>query len=132
MARKKVDIRSVSYGIYTPFEHSGRQLPEIVEFTKQVPARLGIEFGYILDIKKARGQKLQFKIDHPPFPDSSGQVAPPFTGEVYIRSSDYRFFLGDTFWEPLSDKVGRWVLTAELDGKVVARESFLVVEDTAG
>ena len=119
----------VSHGIYTPFDKASRELPKIREFTTTIPARVGVEFGYVLNIKGARGRRLTFTIEHPPFPDKNGDMSPPFTGEVRVNSSDYSFFLGDTFWEPLSDKVGKWTLTAQLGGEVIAEKTFDVVPD---
>jgi Domain of unknown function (DUF3859) len=129
MAKKKPDIRMVSYGVYTPFDAAGTDLPRVVDFTTRIPARVGIEFGYILRIRKARGEKLHFTIEHPPFVEDSGQVAPPFTGEVYVRTSDYQFFLGDSVWEPVDDKMGTWVLTTRLRDEEIARKAFEIVPE---
>ena len=119
----------VSHGIYSAFDKDGKDLPKVREFTTTVPAGIGVEFGYILNIKGARGQRLTFTIVHPPFPDKSGSVAKPFTGEVRVSSSDYSFFLGDTFWEPLCDKVGKWTLSARLRGEVIAEKTFDIEPD---
>ena len=127
MAKKKPETRMVSYGIYTPFQKQGTELPKILEITTTIPVKPGIEFGYILVIRKARGEKLKFCIDHPKFKNSSGDIAPPFVGEVYVENSEWRFFLGDTFWEPFEDKAGKWTLTAELMGKEIARKTFTAV-----
>ena len=127
MAKKKPEIRMVSFGRYTPFDKTTKDLPKILEFTTTIPAELGVEFGYILEIKKSRGEKLSFCIDHPPFCDDSGEIAPPFVGEVHVQSSDWRFFLGDTVWLPLDDKLGKWTLTASLMGKEIARKTFTLV-----
>ena len=54
---------------------------------------------------------------------------PPFDGEEYIRSNDWDFYLGDTLWEPLENKVGDWRMTLELDGKIIADKTFTVEED---
>ena len=109
----------------------GRAIPSrILAFQREVSARIGIEFGYILNIKKAKGKLLSFCIEHPPFLSKDGKVAPPFTGEVYVRSNDWQFYLGDTVWEPVSDKLGPWRLVTELEGQKLADETFLLVEDT--
>ncbi|MFP4054544.1 MAG: DUF3859 domain-containing protein [Phycisphaerae bacterium] len=128
MPKKNFEVRMVSYGLYTPFEKGSRGLPHVLEFTDTVPARLGVEFGYILHIRKARGEMLEFTIEHPPFPDESGQVTPPFAGAERISASDYQFFLGDTLWEPLEDKLGDWTLTAWIGEQEVARKTFHVVQ----
>ncbi|MDA7915534.1 DUF3859 domain-containing protein, partial [bacterium] len=43
---------------------------------------------------------------------------------VYIKTNDWDFYLGDTVWEPMHDKLGNWRMTLELDGKVVADKTF--------
>jgi hypothetical protein len=127
MASKNPEITMRSYGVYTPFDRESDELPHILEFTETVPASVGVEFGYILEIRKARGSLITFRIEHPPFPDSSGQVAPPFEGEQYVRAPEWRFFLGDTVWEPAENKVGPWTLTTWLDGEQVAQRTFDLV-----
>src|SRR6056297_2094327 len=129
MAKPKISWEIISHGLYTGWDKHSSQLPQIRHFTHEVPARLGIEFGYIINIRKAKGKKLYFCIDHPPFKNESGNIAPPFDGTIYVKTNDWDFFLGDTFWEPLQDKVGPWRLTIELDGKLIADETFTIVED---
>lgn len=116
---QKPIVKMESYGLYTPLNKQGKELPKLIRFTDEIPAELGIEFGYILHIRKARGLKLTFQIDHPPFL-RDGQIDPPFTGELYVRSNDWKFFLGDTTWEPLVDKLGPWRIRSWLDGRAVA------------
>lgn len=130
MARKSPDIRMVSFGLYTPFDKASKALPRVMEFTEQVPAREGVEFGYVLDIRKARGSEITFRIDHPPFADESGELCPPFEGQEYVRGPSYEFFLGDAIWAPVEEKVGDWTLTTWLDGREVARKTFRVVRAT--
>jgi len=120
MAKNKAKIKIKNYGIYTKWDRKTKDLPKIVEFTTQIPARLDIEFGYIINIVKGKGKKLSFIIDHPPFKDSKGNIAPPFEDELYINSNDYSFFLGDTVWEPVEDKIGPWRLRTFVDGEQVA------------
>ncbi len=120
MAKKKIEVKIKNYGIYSQWDRESRDLPKIVEFTKKVPAQLNIEFGYTLNIKKAKGSKLSFKIEHPPFKDSSGSIAPAFVGEQYISSNNYNFFLGDALWEPIEDKIGPWRLQTFIDNAEVA------------
>lgn len=129
MAKKKPEVRMVSYGLYTPFDKHSKQLPKVLDFTTEIPARLGVEFGYILEIRKARGESLRYRIEHPSFRDDNGEVVPPFEGESYVRTSDYEFFLGDTIWQPVADKVGPWTLTCWVAGEQVARKRFQIVED---
>lgn len=120
----------VSYGIYDGWDRESKALPQILDFRREVPARIGIEFGYILNFKKAKGKLLSFCIEHPPFLNKHGEVAPPFTGEEYVRTNDWHFYLGDTVWEPAEDKQGTWRLITELEGQVVADETFTLTEDT--
>jgi len=124
MGKKTPEIRMESYGIYEPFDKAGKELPKIRDFTTRIPVGLGVEFGYILHIRKARGETLRFVMEHPPFCDAEGEVAPPFTGEEFINANDYRFFLGDTFWLPLEDKAGLWRLMTYLGDEMVAEKSF--------
>jgi hypothetical protein len=127
MAKKQCETRMVSYGIYSEFDRDGRDLPKFLEPTWTIPVAMGVEFGYVLEIKKARGQFLTFEIDHPSFLDSRGNPAGPFTGEIRIPHSTWRFFLGDTFWLPLEDKVGKWRLRVWIAGDLVADKTFTMV-----
>ncbi len=129
MAKAKTTWKIKSYGLYSAWDRDSRDLPEIKDFTMEIPARVGVEFGFILQIKKGRGKQIYFTIEHPPFLNESGQIAPPFTGEVYIRSNEWSFFLGDTIWEPVHDKIGPWRLIAELEGEIMADKTFQVVSD---
>lgn len=129
MAKRKPEIRVQSYGIYTPFDRQSDELPRILVFTREIPARVGVEFGFILSIRKARGERLTFRIDHPPFLNESGEVTPPFEGGMYVRANEYEVFLGDSVWAPVSDKIGTWTITAWLGGEEIAREKFEVVVD---
>jgi len=49
---------------------------------------------------------------------------PPFTGEQFIRTNNYTFFLGDCVWEPADDKMGIWELSTYYKGQVVAHKKF--------
>lgn len=127
MSKPKPSWKLLSCGIYSAWDKKSRSLPEIVEFTHDIPARLGIEFGYIVQIIKAKGKKVHFIIEHPNFPDESGNPTPAFTGEVYVRTNDWEFFLGDTLWEPLEDKLGSWRLILSMDGTTMADETFEIM-----
>ncbi|MGQ7869826.1 DUF3859 domain-containing protein [Sunxiuqinia sp. sy24] len=127
MAKKKVDIELYSYGEYSPWDRSSRDLPKIIEISEVIEAEIGTEFGYILKIKKGKGKKLEFKIIHPPFKDEHGTISPDFTGDYYVNSNDYSFFLGDCIWEPLEDKLGPWRLITYLDGQVIADKTLQLV-----
>jgi len=117
----------VSHGIYSGWDPESDALPTLVSYTDTVPARLGIEFGYILRIRKARGKKLRWRIEHPPFPGKDGAVAPPFTGQFIVPASDYHFFLGDTIWEPVADKLGDWTLSTVVDEREPVRVTLHLV-----
>ncbi|MBU0678967.1 MAG: DUF3859 domain-containing protein [Verrucomicrobia bacterium] len=130
MPRKRLQVEMASYGIFTPWNSKSKSLPEIIKFTDEIPARLGIEFGYILNIKGGRGEKLTFRMEHPPFRGDDGEISPPFTGEMHIRNNDFHFFLGDTVWEPAEDKVGEWRLITYHDNKVIADKTFRLISPT--
>lgn len=128
MAKKKPAIKLKSCGIYHHWDSESREVPKIKEFTTEVPAVIGIEFGYVLEFKGARGLKIEFCIDHPPFLGENGEAAPPFTGELYVRTTPYLFYLGDTIWSPAEEKVGPWRLTTRLDGQPVEDKTFQILE----
>lgn len=129
MAKPKISWDMDSWGIYDNWDKTSKDLPGIVEFTEIVPARIGVEFGYILNIKKAKGKKLYYCIEHPPFLDDDGNVSPPFDGELYVKSNDWDFYLGDSIWEPAHDKIGTWRMIVKVDGILLADKSFSVVPD---
>ncbi|MBN2162302.1 MAG: DUF3859 domain-containing protein [Pontiellaceae bacterium] len=127
MARKKADVEVHSCGLYDGWDRESKELPRLVKMTSEIEARLDVEFGYILRIRNARNCKLRFCIEHPPFKDRSGNPAPPFTGELYVKNNDYRFFLGDTVWAPVEDKRGRWRLKTWVDNELVADRTIDLV-----
>jgi hypothetical protein len=104
-------------------------LPEIQEFTTKIEAILDVEFGFIINIKKAKGEKIQYCIYHPDIPDANGIPLPPFDGEVYITNNDWNFYLGDTIWLPIENKLGLWRMTIELKGVVIAEKKFSLCDD---
>lgn len=126
MAKKKITWELYSYGIYSRWERTSKALPRLLDITDRIPVQPDIEFGYILKITGAKGKKLDFCIDHPPFNDDKGQLAPPFEGEYYINSNNYEFFLGDTVWEPYEDKEGTWTLSTWMDGKLLAEKKLIL------
>ncbi|MEO0514830.1 MAG: DUF3859 domain-containing protein [Planctomycetota bacterium] len=128
MARKRPVIQEVSYGLYDRFEAEGKGLPRVREFTSAVPAVVGQEFGFVIKIKHGRGLRIDFEIDHPRILHrETGDVMEPFRGEVFVRDSDFDFFLGDALWEPIEQMIGEWTLSTKLDGKLVNRRTFEVV-----
>ncbi|PWE01354.1 DUF3859 domain-containing protein [Marinilabilia rubra] len=122
--RKRPQVELYSYGIYSAWDRTSKDLPKLQEITTEIPVTPEVEFGYVLKIKGGKGEVLDFEIVHPPFPDSNGNPAPPFTGQVVINSNDWEFFLGDTVWEPYENKAGDWILVTRLQGKEVARKTL--------
>jgi len=124
MAKSKTIIKIQSYGIYEQWDADEQALPKIQEFTNKVEAAIDIEFGFIVNIKKAKGEKLRYCIYHPNIPDKEGIPLDPFDGEEYIKNNDWSFYLGDTIWAPIDNKLGTWRMTIELQGKVVAEKNL--------
>lgn len=65
MAKRSVVVDMTSYGIYSTWDSKSKDLPKIQEFTTTVDAEIDVEFGYILNIKKAKGEKIRYCIYHP-------------------------------------------------------------------
>ena len=124
MSVKKFPVKLVSYGRYTRWDANSKDLPELLEFTHTIAGELGVEFGYVVNVKKARRETLEYEIRHPTFHAAEGAKSAPFTGSVRIPSNDYLFFIGDTLWEPLWDKFGPWRMILKIRGQVVADETF--------
>lgn len=124
MAKSKPLINIQSSGIYHHWDPKEKLLPKIQEFTSKVEAKLDVEFGFIVNIKKAKGEKIHFCIYHPDIPDEYGKPLAPFDGEEYIKNNDWNFYLGDTIWLPIENKLGIWRMTIELKGNVIAEKSF--------
>jgi hypothetical protein len=130
MARRRMQVKMSSFGLYSKWDKSSKELPQIVEFTTQIPARVDVEFGYTLNIRGGRGRKIDFTIEHPPFPRKNGDPAPSFTGVEHIRTNDYDFFVGDYIWEPSTNKTGIWRITCWCDGELIADKSFEIIANT--
>jgi hypothetical protein len=116
-----------SFGIYENWDEKSKTLPQIKTFTTNIPAQLEIEFGFILHALKAKGKRLDWTMYHPDVPDDKGQIMDPFEGTVYVRNNDWEFYLGDTVWEPIHNKVGDWRMIIECDGKIIAEKTFSVL-----
>lgn len=129
MAKLKPEFSIVSYGIYTTWDSSSKELPRIKEFTTDIPAEVDIEFGYILNVKKGKGIKLNFIIYHPDVHDKKGNPLEPFTDDIYVSNNDWSFFLGDTIWNPVEDKVGPWRIIIEYQSTIVAEKTFDISTD---
>ncbi len=126
MKHRKPEFKIDSYGEYSPWDKTTKELPKILDIGTDIYAQIGTEFGYILKIKKGKGEKLSFKIEHPAFEDENGIFMPPFMGEHYIKTNDYQFFLGDNIWEPIDNKLGQWILTIYHNSKIVATKTFTI------
>ncbi len=128
MAKRKTVVRMISFGEYSKWERNSRQIPRILNFTTEIEAEIGTEFGYVLHIRNGKGKTLEFCIEHPPFAGSDGKTAPPFTGEEFIKTNDFEFYLGDCIWEPLEDKLGAWEISTFLEGEEIARKIFRLIK----
>ncbi|WP_024461152.1 DUF3859 domain-containing protein [Marinimicrobium sp. LS-A18] len=127
MAKKKPEVKLRSWGVYTPLDPNSKELPQLIKMTRDIPCELDIEFGYIVNIKKAKNRKLQYCIYHPNIPDEDGNPLPPFDGEVYIKQNDWDFFIGDTIWKPVENKQGPWRITLAIDGQLIADETLNLI-----
>ena len=56
-SKKKFEVVIESYGLYTQWRSSSRELPKIIEFTNIIRAYAGNEFGMILRIKKGKTKR---------------------------------------------------------------------------
>lgn len=124
MAKRKIEVRMRTHGIYSKWESGSKEFPRFLHMTTEVPARVDVEFGFVVNIKHAKHRELYFCIDHPGILDGQGARRDPFDGTVYVKSNDWNFFLGDTIWEPIDDKLGPWRLWLALDEDVIAEKTF--------
>ncbi|WP_230252338.1 DUF3859 domain-containing protein [Rhodopirellula halodulae] len=127
LAKKKLEVRMRTFGIHSKWESGSKDLPRFIHSTTTIPARVDIEFGFIVNIKGAKNQEMFFCIDHPGIQDDRGKTRAPFDGSVYIKTNDWNFYLGDTIWLPLDDKLGPWKMWLEIDDNVIAEKTFDVV-----
>lgn len=132
MAKRSSIIDMVSYGIYSTWDSKSKALPKIKEFTTQVTAEVDVEFGFILNIKKAKGEKIRYCIYHPGITTDDGEVLDPFDGEEYVGNNDWNFYLGDTIWLPVENKIGKWRMTVELKGQIIAEKTFDLTANDEG
>lgn len=129
MAKRSPVVEMVSYGIYKEWDSRSKELPKIIDFTTKIPADEEIEFGYIVNIKKAKGEVIEFCIDHPGVKGKKGQILEPFTGEMHVGSNDWDFYLGDTIQllDPIDgfeSNIGKWRMTIQLGNKVISDKTF--------
>jgi hypothetical protein len=137
MAKRSPIVEMSSYGIYSTWDSRAKDLPKIQEFTTQVPAEIDIEFGFIVNIKKAKGETIRYCIEHPGVLSKKGQPLAPFEGEEHVGSNDWDFYLGDTIQllcptNGLDSNMGDWRMFIELQGKVIAEKTFKVVARDEG
>ncbi|RED91499.1 DUF3859 domain-containing protein [Marinoscillum furvescens] len=124
---RPVEVDIINFGRYSKWDRDNAALPEFIELTTEVVAELGVEFGMIVEIRKARNRYLDFVIEHPPFTDETGKVAPPFTGTFRVKHNPYQFFLGDTIWAPVGDKRGPWTMTILEGDEVLATKTINLI-----
>ncbi|MDA0109339.1 DUF3859 domain-containing protein [Vibrio sp. La 4.2.2] len=137
MAKRSPVIEMTSYGIYSTWDSGSKELPKIQDFTTIVPADEHIEFGFIVNIKKAKGERVRYCIYHPGILGKKGQVLEPFDGEEHIGSNDWDFYLGDTIqlFHPIDgfeSNLGEWRMVLEMQGRVVAEKKFKVTARDEG
>ena len=126
MAKQKPEVSVRTYGIYSMWESDAKDLPSFLESTTRIPAEIDIEFGLMINIKGGKNLQINCCIDHPGIIDDHGNTRPPFRDVVYVKTNDWDFYLGDTIWEPIEDKLGSWRMTLELQGVIVADKTFEV------
>jgi len=129
MNRRKIQAEILSHGQYGKWDRSSNDLPELIIVTDRVKAEIDVEFGYIVRLKGGKGKEIHFKIDHPPFKDQAGNVEPPFEGDFFIPSNDYKFYLGDTVWEPISDKTGDWTMSIFYADELLAEKTITIYQE---
>ncbi|MFA0439090.1 hypothetical protein BCU70_06990 [Vibrio sp. 10N.286.49.C2] len=137
MAKRSSTVEMTSYGIYSTWDSGSKELPKIQEFTTTVTADEHVEFGFTVNIKKAKGERIQFCIFHPGIVGKKGQILDPFDGEEHINSNDWDFYLGDTIQllhptQGLESNLGEWRMEMTLQGKIVAQKKFKVIARDEG
>jgi len=126
MAKKKPVIKMHTYGVYSHWDAKSKVLPKVKTLTTDIPAEIDIEFGFVVNVKHARGKKAFYCIDHPQIHNKAGEACNAFTGEVHITNNDWSFYLGDTIWAPIDDKCGPWRMTLTIDEQIIADKTFHV------
>jgi hypothetical protein len=54
---KKSQYSISSYGLYSTYKAKGQDLPQILEYTTDIPIHSEAEFGFIAHFIKAKGKK---------------------------------------------------------------------------
>lgn len=129
MAKRSVIVDMTSYGVYSTWDSRSKELPKIQEFTTQVVADEAVEFGFVVNIKKGKGEIIHYRIEHPGVLGKKGQLLEPFEGEEHIGNNDWEFYLGDTIQLLYPDggfesNLGPWRMVIEMGGKIVAEKTF--------
>lgn len=129
MAKRTPIVEMTSYGIFQGWDSKSKNLPKIQQFTTKIPADEDVEFGFVVNIKKAKGEVIEFCIEHPGVLGKKGQILEPFTGDLHVGSNDWDFYLGDTIQllDPINgyeSNLGKWRMTISIGGRVVADKTF--------
>lgn len=124
MAKQKPHTTLRTFGIYSKWNGDAKDLPDFQESTTRIPAVIDIEFGLTVNIVGGKNLELEYCIDHPGIRDPQGQRRPPFTGSVFVKTNDWDFYLGDTIWDPIEDKIGPWRMSLELQKQTIAEVTF--------
>lgn len=127
MAKKKPTYNIESYGTYDQWNRDSGDIPKITKIDDRVIMHPDVEFGLVLSIKGGKGIKLDFRVIHPKFDDPQGNPAGDFVGEHYINSNDWKFFLGDTVWEPYVTKLGKWRFIIKHDKNIIVDKTLVLV-----
>lgn len=101
----------------------------LVKATADIPAELGLEFGYrytVTGLDKGTLLNLEFILRHPPM--TLPQTLTPFTEQIHKKTTrcgepQYDGFGFEHEWERVP---GEWVFEIRHRGKTLSRQSFLV------
>ncbi|QDV83151.1 DUF3859 domain-containing protein [Planctomycetes bacterium TBK1r] len=126
MAKQRPEVSVRTHGLYSKWDSGSKELPAFLESTTRIPAKVDVEFGLVINVVGGKNLQLHYCIDHPGIRDAKGKRRPPFEDVVYVKTNDWDFYLGDTIWEPIEDKLGTWRMTLTLEGQIVADQRFEV------
>lgn len=126
MPKKHIKATIINYGEYKKWDRSSKALPSLIKICESVKGSINTEFGMIVEINGAKGIAIDYKVDHPPFLNEKGLIDPPYTGNYFINSNKYTFYLGDCIWEPIEDKTGNWTFTVFYNNKPIAQKTIVV------
>jgi len=130
MAKQKPLVRVRTFGIYSKWDSASKELPDFMKSTTRVPARIDVEFGLVVNITGGKNLPMRYCIDHPGIRDAQGNIRMPFEDVVHVKTNDWDFYLGDTIWDPIDDKIGAWRMSLELNGKIVADKTFELFDES--